>query len=114
LHVDDLADALVFLMQRYAGEKHVNVGWGKDLSIAELARTIADVVGYTGDFDFLADKPDGAPRKLLDVSTLTAMGWRARIGLRDGLAHAYAAYLAEHPVAGQRAESAVGVTARAC
>lgn len=96
LHVDDLADALVFLIQRYPGEQHVNVGCGEDISIAELARTIADVVGYTGEFTFVSDKPDGAPRKLLDVSTLAQLGWRARIGLCEGLADAYQSYLAEN------------------
>jgi GDP-L-fucose synthase len=95
LHVDDLADALVFLMERYSGEEHVNVGFGKDVGIAELAGIIADVVGYTGDFHFATDKPDGAPRKLLDVSKIARLGWQARIGLRDGLGDAYRAFLAD-------------------
>lgn len=93
LHVDDLADALVFLMERYSGEEHVNVGWGQDVSIAELAGLIAEVVGYTGGIRYAADKPDGAPRKLLDVSRLNAMGWRPRIELREGLADAYRWFL---------------------
>lgn len=93
LHVDDLADALVFLMERYSAESHVNVGWGKDVSILELAHEIAGVVGYDGDFSFAADKPDGTPRKLLDVSRLTALGWTAKIGLREGLADAYRWFL---------------------
>jgi GDP-L-fucose synthase len=96
LHVDDLADALVFLMERYSQERHVNVGCGRDLSIAELAQAIAGVVGYTGEFSFMTDKPDGTPRKLLDVSVLSRLGWEARIGMREGLAHAYRSYLAEH------------------
>jgi GDP-L-fucose synthase len=96
MYVDDLADALVFLMQRYSAEGHVNVGCGADLSIADLARTIAAVVGYSGEFRFLTDKPDGAPRKLLDVSLLAHLGWQARTGLRAGLAQTYAAFLAEH------------------
>jgi GDP-L-fucose synthase len=96
LHVDDLADALVFLMKRYSAEEHINVGCGEDLSIAELAQTIADVVGYAGGFEFRTDKPDGTPRKLLDVSVLSGLGWAPRIGLRDGLEHAYRAFLAEH------------------
>ncbi len=89
LHVDDLADALVFLMERYSDELQINVGWGEDVSIRELAELIAEVVGYTGGFRYAAEKPDGTPRKLLDVSRLSAMGWRPRIALRDGLADAY-------------------------
>jgi len=89
LHVDDLADALVFLMERYSDELQINVGWGEDVSIRELAEVIAEVVGYTGGFRYAAEKPDGTPRKLLDVSRLSAMGWRPRIALRDGLADAY-------------------------
>jgi GDP-L-fucose synthase len=99
LHVDDLADALVFLMERYSGEEQVNVGWGKDVSIAELARLVAAVVGYKGGFRFAADKPDGAPRKLLDVSKLAALGWHPRIELRDGLADAYRWFLDNVPAA---------------
>jgi len=94
LHVDDLADALVFLMERYSGESHINVGWGKDVSIGELARLIAEVVGYRGSFRFNTDKPDGAPRKLLNVSQLAAMGWQPKIPIREGLADAYRWFLA--------------------
>jgi GDP-L-fucose synthase len=93
LHVDDLADALVFLMQHYSDEQQVNVGWGKDLTIAELATLIAEVVGFKGHFRYAADRPDGVPQKVLDVSRLTAMGWRPRIRLREGLAHAYQWYV---------------------
>jgi GDP-L-fucose synthase len=89
LHVDDLADALVFLMERYSDESHVNIGWGEDVSIRELAELVAEVVGYTGGFRYAAEKPDGTPRKLLDVARLSGMGWRPRIRLRDGLADAY-------------------------
>jgi GDP-L-fucose synthase len=89
LHVDDLADALVFLMERYSDELQINIGWGEDVSIRELAELIAEVVGYSGGFRYATDKPDGTPRKLLDVSRLSAMGWRPRIALRDGLADAY-------------------------
>jgi GDP-L-fucose synthase len=89
LHVDDLADALVFLMQHYDGEEHVNIGWGKEVTIAELAKVIAEVVGFAGGFRYASDKPDGAPRKLLDVERLTAIGWQPRIALKDGLADAY-------------------------
>jgi GDP-L-fucose synthase len=89
LHVDDLADALVFLMEHYSGESHVNVGWGVDVSIRELATLIAEVVGFTGSFRYDTGKPDGSPRKLLDVAKLAALGWRPRIALRDGLQDAY-------------------------
>ena len=86
LHVDDCADALVHLMQHYSDAGPVNVGVGEDVSIKELAELIAEVVGYTGGFVFDTSKPDGTPRKLLDVSRLAGIGWKARVGLRDGLA----------------------------
>ncbi len=89
LHVDDMADAVVFLLQTYDGEEHLNIGTGKDLTIAELARAIADVVGYEGTFAFDTSKPDGTPRKLLDVDRLAALGWTARIPLQDGLKQTY-------------------------
>ncbi|MDE2513959.1 MAG: GDP-L-fucose synthase, partial [Alphaproteobacteria bacterium] len=92
LHVDDLADAMVFLMERYSDESHVNVGWGEDLTIAELAHAIAHVVGYKGTFRFDTSKPDGTPRKLLDTGKLDALGWRPRIRLNEGLADAYRWY----------------------
>jgi len=91
--VDDLADALLFLMQNYSGEQHINVGWGKDVTITELATTVAEVVGYTGKFRYASEKPDGAPRKLLDVSRLTVMGWQPRISLRRGLTDVYKWYV---------------------
>ena len=93
LHVDDLADALVFLMERYSGNQHVNVGWGSDLSIADVAHEIADIVGFGGTLRFDTTKPDGPPRKLLETSKLNDMGWRAKIDLRDGLGNAYQWYL---------------------
>lgn len=93
LHVDDLADAAVFLMQNYSGEQFLNVGTGTDLAIIELARLVAEVVGFKGSIVTDPSKPDGTPRKLLDVSRLEAMGWKARIGLREGVAGAYAWYL---------------------
>ena len=76
LHVDDLADALVYLIERYSDEEHVNVGWGTDISIAELVGLIAEIVGFKGTFRYASEKPDGAPRKLLDISKLSALGWR--------------------------------------
>jgi len=96
LHVDDLADACLFLLQHYDDENLVNVGCGADLSIGELARMIGSVVGFRGDIVFDTSKPDGTPRKLLDVSRLAALGWRARTTLEEGLRLAYAAYLEHH------------------
>ena len=93
LHVDDLADACVFLMQRYEGEEHVNVGTGEDISIRELAETIRDIIHPAATLTFDTSKPDGMPRKLLDVSKLHAMGWRHRIGLREGIEETYRWYL---------------------
>ena len=93
LYVDDLADALVFLMRHYSGDEHVNVGTGADVTIAGLAELIAEVVGFRGGFRFDTDKPDGTPRKLLDVGRLNALGWQAKTPLRDGLRLAYDWYL---------------------
>ncbi len=94
LFVDDLADACVFLLRAYSEEAPINVGVGEDLSIAEFARLVADVTGFEGALDFDRSKPDGTPRKLLDVSRLSALGWRASTPLREGLAKAYDDYLA--------------------
>jgi GDP-L-fucose synthase len=89
LHVDDLAEACLYLMQHYAGEAPINVGWGEDVSIAELARLVANTVGFKGAMHFDRSKPDGTPRKLLDTSRLTALGWRPTITLKAGLASTY-------------------------
>lgn len=89
LHVDDLADALVFLMERYSDESHINVGWGDDVSIAELAALIAEIVGFKGKLRYATEKPDGTPRKLLDSTRLGAMGWKPKIALKEGVAAAY-------------------------
>lgn len=89
LFVDDLADACVFLMERYSDELTINVGTGTDMTIRELAETIADVVGYRGQFVFNISRPDGMPRKVMDVSRLTALGWQARTPFREGMAQAY-------------------------
>lgn len=89
LHVDDLADAAVFLMETYDDEQIVNVGVGEDVSIAELAHLVAEVTGFTGEIVFDTSKPDGTPRKLLDVSRLFDMGWRPKFTLRDGIEDAY-------------------------
>ena len=93
LHADDLAECCLFLMRRYDEALPLNVGWGQDLSIRELAATIARVVGFKGRFEFDASKPDGTPRKLLDVSRLAALGWRPRIALEAGIRSTYAWYL---------------------
>jgi GDP-L-fucose synthase len=85
LHVDDLADALFFLMRTYSDEAPVNVGWGEDVSIRELAETIRRVVGYQGAIVFDATRPDGTPRKLLDVTRMTRLGWRPRVPFEQGL-----------------------------
>ncbi|WP_114393890.1 GDP-L-fucose synthase [Oleisolibacter albus] len=90
LHVDDLADALLFLLRHYDGEEPVNVGTGEDIAIADLARTLADVVGWSGRIVYDPGKPDGTPRKVMDVSRLADLGWTARIGLTEGLASTYA------------------------
>lgn len=100
LHVDDLADACLFLMNNYDRSDIINIGVGKDLTIRELAELIQDVVGYTGELVFDATKPDGTPRKLLDVSRLTTMGWKARIQLREGLEQTYRWYLSQTAVRG--------------
>ena len=94
LHVDDMADAAVFLMRNYSEEQFVNVGSGEDLSIRDLAGLVADVVGYSGRIVNDASKPDGTPRKLMDVSRLRAMGWAPRIGLREGIQGVYRWYVA--------------------
>lgn len=92
LYVDDLADAAVFLMRCYSGAAHINVGYGDDISIADLARKIARVVGFEGALTFDASKPDGTPRKLLDTARLTGMGWRPKVDFDEGLARAYRWY----------------------
>jgi len=89
LHVDDLADACLFLMERYEDERLINVGWGTDASIAELAALVARVVGFSGRLRFNTSMPDGTPRKLLDVSRLTAVGWKPRIALEAGIRQTY-------------------------
>jgi GDP-L-fucose synthase len=94
LHVDDLADACVFLMQHYSAEETVNVGTGEDISIAELSAIVAQVIGYEGKIVFDTSKPDGTPRKLLDVSKLHQAGWHHSIDLQTGIARTYEDYLA--------------------
>ena len=89
LHVDDLADACVYLLANYSGEEHVNIGSGEEIAIGDLAELIAEVVGFAGAVTRDASKPDGTPRKMMDSGKLRAMGWRPRIGFREGIAGAY-------------------------
>lgn len=96
LFVDDLAEALVFLMNEYSGEEHVNVGTGTDVSIKELAELICKVVGYTGKIVFDTSKPDGTPKKLLDVSKINSLGWNAKVSLEEGIRKTYEWYLKEY------------------
>jgi GDP-L-fucose synthase len=93
LHVDDLASAAVFLMKHYDDPEIVNVGTGEDITIAKLAETIAQIIGYTGNLVYDSSKPDGTPRKLLDVSRLHALGWRHRMSLQDGVRQTYKWFL---------------------
>jgi GDP-L-fucose synthase len=96
LYVDDLADACVHLMKTYSSDELVNIGTGEDITIVEFARVVAATTGYTGKISFDPSRPDGTPRKLLDVGRLAKLGWRARTSLEDGIKLAYQAYLKEH------------------
>jgi GDP-L-fucose synthase len=93
LAVDDLADACVFVLKNYSGHQFLNVGTGQDLTIAEFAKLVADVVGYAGNIVFDSSRPDGAPQKLLDVGRLAHLGWTARTELHNGIAAAYRDFL---------------------
>jgi len=95
LYVDDLADACIHLMKTYSSEELVNIGTGKDITIAEFAGVVAEAVGYTGAITFDPARPDGTPRKWLDISRLEKLGWRPRTSLRDGIRLAYQAFLSE-------------------
>jgi GDP-L-fucose synthase len=94
LYADDCADALVFLMQRYSGFDHVNVGSGDDITILDLAKLVCEVVGFDGDIVTDTSKPDGTPRKLMSADKLETMGWRPRTPLPEGVAQAYKAFFA--------------------
>lgn len=93
LHTDDLAEACIYLMKEYDEPGLVNIGCGEDISIKGLAELIKDIVGYQGAIEFDTSKPDGTPRKLMDVSKLASFGWKARIGLREGVGAVYAGYV---------------------
>ena len=101
LYVDDLADLCVFLMNNYSGNETVNAGTGKELSIRELTEMVAEVVGFHGEIRWDTSKPNGTPRKLLDVSKATALGWTYRTELRDGIRLAYDDFLS-NPVRAER------------
>ena len=96
LYADDLADALVFLMQHYDEKQFVNGGYGEDISIGDLATLVKSVVGYTGDIVFDTGKPNGTPRKLMDSGKLFSLGWKPKTGLKDGIALAYGDFLQRH------------------
>jgi GDP-L-fucose synthase len=95
LHVDDLADAVLYFLQTYDAEPIVNIGWGDDVTVRELAEIILSVVGYSGSLIFDKTKPDGTPRKLLDTTRLTSLGWRPRITLKAGIETTYS-WFKEH------------------
>ena len=95
LYVDDMADACIHLMRNYSGEGLINIGTGEDITIAEFARVVARTVGYQGEITFDTSKPDGTPRKLLDVGRLASLGWKATTSLEDGITLAYQAFLKE-------------------
>jgi GDP-L-fucose synthase len=110
LHVDDLADACLFLMQEYDGETHVNVGTGEDLTIGELASLVRDIVHPGSTITFDTSKPDGAPRKLLDVSRLHGLGWRHNYELRAGIEHTYEWFLTHRETARLSTDPAAALT----
>ena len=93
LHVDDLADGVVFLMEKYSGLVHVNVGSGKEVRIKELAELVKEVIGFEGDLIWDSSKPDGTPRKLMDSSKLANLGWIPKVSLKEGLVDTYKWYL---------------------
>ncbi|HRJ73244.1 MAG TPA: GDP-L-fucose synthase [Terrimicrobiaceae bacterium] len=99
LHVDDLADACLFLLENYDSPEIVNIGCGEDVTIRELAETVCDVLGFPGELVFDTSKPDGTPRKLLDMTRMFALGWRPKISLREGIRDAYDCFLKSRPSA---------------
>ena len=97
LYVDDFADASVFVLKNYSGSQFINIGFGQEVTIAEFARTVAEIIGFKGKIVYDTSKPDGTPRKLLDGSRLSAMGWKAKVSLQEGLAKTYADFLTHAP-----------------
>jgi GDP-L-fucose synthase len=95
LYVDDLADACIYLMKTYSSPELINIGTGRDITIAEFARVVATAIGYSGEISFDPSRPDGTPRKLLDGGRLAKLGWRASTSLKEGIRLAYQAYLSE-------------------
>jgi GDP-L-fucose synthase len=93
LYVDDFADACIFVLKNYSASQFINIGCGEDVTIAEFARMVADIVGFRGEIVYDHSKPDGTPRKLVDVSRLSALGWKPRISLPEGIRKAYADFL---------------------
>ena len=93
LHTDDLARAVLHLLTHYDDGAPINIGWGEDLSIHELAAMVSEVVGYRGSIEWDPSKPDGTPRKLLDIGKISALGWKPQIGLREGIESTYRWYL---------------------
>ena len=94
LHTDDLARAVLHLLNHYDDGAPINIGWGKDISIKDLANLVAEVVGYEGSIEWDTSKPDGTPRKLLDISKIQSLGWQPKIELREGIKSTYEWYLA--------------------
>ena len=97
LYVDDFADASVFVLKNYSGSQFINIGSGEDITIAEFAQMLAKIIGFRGKIVYDTSKPDGTPRKLLDISRLSAMGWKAKVSLQEGLAKAYTDFLTHVP-----------------
>src|SRR5215813_493540 len=97
LYVDDFADACVFVLKNYSGSQFINIGSGEDITIAEFAQTLANIIGFRGKIVYDTSKPDGTPRKLLDISRLSAMGWKAKTSLQEGLAKAYTDFRTHAP-----------------
>jgi GDP-L-fucose synthase len=114
LHVDDCADALVHVLQTYSEAEPINVGSGEDLTIRELTELVCAVVGFEGEIILDTSKPDGTPRKLMSAARIAALGWRPRIGLRDGIADAYRAFLASMTKRRSRAVAARSSTSTQC